>query len=42
MIGAKFSKEWKTRNNYMKLVKEKEKHDFSFGEWDKLSSNSTC
>ncbi len=26
----------------MKLVKEKEKHDFSFGEWDKLSSNSTC
>jgi hypothetical protein len=42
MISAELSKEWRTRNNYIKLAKEKEKHDFSFGEWDKLSSNSIC
>ncbi len=26
----------------MKMAEEKEKHDFSFREWDKLSSNFAC
>jgi hypothetical protein len=30
-----------TTDNYMKLVEEEEEEDFSFGEWEKLSSNAS-